>query len=644
MLRQMLTSLVLLAFVNLLMGCSISSTEQVAGPAVSAIQPEEKVTQLVLVDGTVVNFDSKGGIFHGGAQDGIKGKSTDGNDVFVPLNFMWLCRTGQPISLPLAALDTAHIAEVVLADNSFVMFDPPTASFNKRLSTVRGTTALKGTVTYALKDLRSIRAGHPAYTRINDIKNHPDIRISEVIDKQYRVFTFDSTGGCLASVGGGFFGKTEDGAPLMVPTDSVLYAGVERSDVGASVVVSLLAVIGVIGVIGLIALATKQSCPFIYSYDGQRYVFDAEPLGGTIAPVLARTDISKLDHARPVDGEYRLLVRNEVPETQYIDRMTMLLVDHPASSLVYPDLQGTFYEFQHISIATSSRNENGRNLMNFLRASDRVMWQTHLPLVSRDTNVTPRHEITVTLPKPANATKAWLVTNIGTSSWGSNMIRKTIEYRGNTAQAWLASLTPGSQSLAQMNQFIEREEMYHLKTWMKEGSVWQQATTILGQGPLISEDRVYPIDVSNVSGDSLVLRFDPPKGFWTFDYIGVSYEEPTTITPVRVSATWAQDQQGTSILERLTRTDSVHYTMPEVGDYANLRFNAPEAKSGMTRSVYLETSGYYELHLKQDLPEQLARLYNVFMTPGQIVKTLMEEYRAFHAQQLAQEQPSQTAH
>jgi len=275
------------------------------------------------------------------------------------------------------------------------------------------------------------------------------------------------------------------------------------------------------------------------------------------------------------------------------------------------------------------------SLMNFVRANDGVVWQTHLPSASKDTSRAVRHEVTVTLPKPPGAKKAWLITNVGTSSWGSNMIRKTVEYRGSTAPAWLASITPGSEALAELNQFLEREEMYHLKTWVKEGSSWKQEGMILGQGPLISEDRVYPIDVSNAAGDSLVLRFNPPKGFWTFDYIGVSYEEPATMSVLPVDARMAVDQGNRSLLDSLNAADNRYYAMPEVGNSANVTFAAPPRTDGMVRVVYLETTGYYELHLTKDKPEQLARLYRIALHPGQIVRTAMEEFIAWQAEQQA---------
>jgi hypothetical protein len=191
-----------------------------------------------------------------------------------------------------------------------------------------------------------------------------------------------------------------------------------------------------------------------------------------------------------------------------------------------------------------------------------------------------------------------------------------------------------------MYQFIDREEMYRLKAWVKEGDSWKQEALIQGQGPLISEDRVYPMDVSRTAGDSLVVRFNPPRGFWTFDYIGVSYEEPAVMTPAVVEAQRAEDRHGTSILDSLRNQDGAYYVMPEVGDWATVRFNAASGPEGTVRAVYLETGGYYELHLPKDKPDQLARLFTIWMNPGQIVGTLMEEYRSWLSDQQAARVPA----
>ena len=632
MFRQILTGLVLLAFVNFIMGCRVTTLEKIPGQ--EGQQIKEKVTGLVLLDGSTVTFNETGGSFSP-IRDSIRGRSADGKPVAVSSGRALQCRISPPKTIGIADLDSAHIAELVLRSNLLVTFQEPGGRYDKGAQKVTGKTVDGNRASYRLAIVKSIRTEKPTTINIGELKKSPQQPVYEVIDTDGFLTAFDSTGGLFGRQNALFVGRDVLMNHIEIPADSVLYANVVSTDAAGSVLATLGVIVGVLGVIALIALATKQSCPFIYSFDGQQFVFDAEPLGGAICAGLARTDISSLDFVKPLNGEYRLLVRNEVPETQYIDRMRLLVIDHPADAHVYPDLQGNFYSFTQVRGAASACDEQGMSLMNFLRASDKVAWQTHLPSASKAVTEPVRHELRITLPKPVDAKRAWLITNIGTSSWGSNMIRKTVEYRGATAGAWLKSLTPGSQSYVEMQQFLEREEMYNLKTWVKEGESWKQEGVIVGQGPFVSEDRVYPIDVSNVVGDSLVLRFNPPKGFWTFDYLGVSYENPTVMHASAVEASRAEDHRETSILGPLASIDDKYYSMPEVGDWANISFDVPAQPPATVRSVYLETRGYYELHLPHGIPDQLARLYEIGMNPGQIVKATMEEYRSWEAGQQA---------
>ncbi len=630
MTRQFVVGIVLAAFVNFLVGCTYTERAQVE----EAKKNTEKITELVLTDGSKIKCDARGAAFRPNRFVFQDSSSSVGGRFFVAEDSI-RCRTSRPESISPEALDTAHVAEVVLRNSLLVSFQSPGARFDTATQMLGGTTLEGMKVAYQIHSLRSIRSTRPATISLDELKLHAQQPVYEVVNKNSFVTTFDSSGWFLSQQPAAFVLTNSWGKTVVVPSDNVLYATIERANV-AGTILATLGVIFLIGaVIVIIALATKQSCPFVYSYTGQRYVFDAEPLGGAICRGLARTDISKLDSLKPVDGQYKLLVRNEVPETQYIDRMRLLVVDHPANTSVFPDLEGKFHSFTRVQGALSAVDENGKSLLNFLSASDGIVWQTHLPSASKEPVDPVRHTLTVTLPKQAGAQRAWLVTNIGTSSWGSNMIRKTVEYRGNGMDAWLKQVSPGSPAYTQLYSFLEREEMYHLKTWVKEGNSWKQEAVILGQGPLISEDRVYQIDVSHVTGDSLVLQFHPPKGFWTMDYIGVSYEEPSVMTPMLVDAQRAEDQRGESILDSLATPDGSYYTMPDVGDWAELSFPVPSVNAGDNRSIYLQTSGYYELHPSKDRHEQLARLVRMQMNAGQIVREAMEEFRAWQAQMIS---------
>jgi cytochrome c-type biogenesis protein CcmH/NrfG len=91
-----------------------------------------------------------------------------------------------------------------------------------------------------------------------------------------------------------------------------------------------------------------SSCPFLYAWNGARFEFVTDFLGGGemgyyVAPGV-RNDPDPVEYVRiapgalvPRDGRYELRVTNELEEVLYVDQLRLLAVDHPADVSVYPD-------------------------------------------------------------------------------------------------------------------------------------------------------------------------------------------------------------------------------------------------------------------------------------------------------------------
>ena len=83
-------------------------------------------------------------------------------------------------------------------------------------------------------------------------------------------------------------------APYELPLDQVQRFWVERKELSKARTIGLVAAVavGTVAIIVGVAAATKQSCPFVYSWDGTQYVFDAEPYGGAITRGLEKDDFT----------------------------------------------------------------------------------------------------------------------------------------------------------------------------------------------------------------------------------------------------------------------------------------------------------------------------------------------------------------
>jgi hypothetical protein len=403
-------------------------------------------------------------------------------------------------------------------------------------------------------------------------------------------------------------------------------ATVRKLDAAMSLVATLGVIGAIIGVILIIALATKESCPFVYSFDGENYIFDAEPYGGATCEGLKRTDYCRLEHLNPVRGKYELMFRNEVNETQYTDEVKLLVVDHSPDVQVVPDYLGNFYMSSGPVGPLKASDEKGMDITNLVSARDGAAWQSNLPVKGPFADDSRRHQLTFVFVKPAEAQSARLVVNAGTALWGSEMIRKMLELRGSGVDAWYQGISQHGLLYWQLYSFMEREELYTLKVYLNEARGWTQHGFLVGGGPFITEDRAYPIDISGVQGETLLVQLNPPVGFWSINYIGLDcsqYENPriTELSPVS-----ARDQNGNDILPLISQTDGQYHSLPEIGNSEKYTFDAPAQSPGTQRSIFLKASGYYQLHLTRDRPEQTELIARMVDTPGLIVDYAKSEY------------------
>lgn len=422
-----------------------------------------------------------------------------------------------------------------------------------------------------------------------------------------------------------------DGEPYVIALTDVSHLRLRRVDKAASVFATIGAVLGVallvLAVAAGIALATKDSCPFIYSWDGERYVFDAEPYGGAITRGLERDDYGKLEYLRPDDGQYRLMITNEVRETQYTNLMELWVVDHAPGVEVVPDEHGNLYALADLRPLTSATDGSGRDLTPWLRGRDEVVWEpAPVPGPAGDL----RDEITLTFPKPAAATQVRLLANAATGLWGSYMIGEMLRLRGTGLPVWYAMMDGSPVGPGALYAWNLREETYLLKLEVETDSGWQVRGLLPGGGPFISEDRVIPLEVGDVSGDRLRIRLRPPKGYWALNGFAVDYGRSGDFVVDTVAPVSAVDHTGRDVLAALLANDDSYYDMPETGDRGDVIFPAPATRPGLERTVILHSRGWYRLHL-DDLGEpDMARLERLMNEPGYAAVLAAERYAAWH--------------
>jgi Tfp pilus assembly protein PilF len=88
------------------------------------------------------------------------------------------------------------------------------------------------------------------------------------------------------------------------------------------------------------------SCPILYAWDGEQFRFVTDILGGGIIGYLIEPgqyytpdtdEYVPLDVLAPKDGKYVLQITNQLEEIIYLDAVSLVAVDHPVGTTVYPN-------------------------------------------------------------------------------------------------------------------------------------------------------------------------------------------------------------------------------------------------------------------------------------------------------------------
>lgn len=443
--------------------------------------------------------------------------------------------------------------------------------------------------------------------------------------------SFDPPG---ASIADGKVHATVKKAPYEIPVDQLQRVWIEHKEHSTGRTIGLVAAVGV-GVVAIVAgviAATKQSCPFVYSWDGTKYVFDAEPYGGAITRGLEKDDFTELSRLQEQNGVYRLRMTNEVDETQLTNLMELWVVDHPVGTRVVPDIQGKLHTVASAVAPTSARDAAGHDLLPWLRATDRLIWE---PPAVPDASGSLQGDIIMSFPKPAGATQVKLIANAATGLWGSYMIKRMVELRGRDVGAWYTAIDESQAARDALFAWEVREELYALKIYVEEPTGWQVRGILPGTGPFISKDRIVPLDVSRVKGDQLRIRIHPPAGFWALNSFNVDYSQDRPVSLEKVQLATAEDLQGNDVRQDLTAVDDRYLPMPNIGDTADLTFRAPPRRAGTDRAVFLHSRGYYKLHIAGTGEADRKMLQALENVHGTAVQFAASQYRQW---QIAKQQ------
>ena len=377
---------------------------------------------------------------------------------------------------------------------------------------------------------------------------------------------------------------------------------------------------GTIVVVAAIVAATKGSCPFVYSNDGEKYTFEGELYPGATRPSLERLDYLQLKHLKQKNELYSIKVSNELMEIQHTNSLVLLEVIHPENTVVKIDQYGNVHSIENpvqpeivklgnIILDKKIVSEEDSQCIQFNAIHDENEFQS---LYLKFTN-------------PEVNEHAKLLLTLKNSYWMDYTFGKFYEKFGSAFNEFQEKNR--YQSKEETTKWM-REQGLFLDVKINTKSGWKKVETLNLIGPLKNRDVVVPLNLKGLYGDSVELRLNCGFMFWEIDKIGLDYSKNEHFSINRKLPVHAIDQNGKDITSTILSSDNKYLIQPKIGDFTEIKFQASQVTHGMKISTFLENSGFYEYIRNYEGNPNVSELKE-FKKPGAFTRFSKDSYYQF---------------
>jgi hypothetical protein len=375
--------------------------------------------------------------------------------------------------------------------------------------------------------------------------------------------------------------------------------------------------------------------PLVSSYDGERFVEDADIFGGALHRRAKRADWSRLDHLQPVAGRYRLKIEKTHAETEYVDELALLAVDHPPGSRVVPDATGALHLLSTPERPLRATAFDGSDATTLVGQADGRIWISN-PF-GRDPRAPDqvRDGLTLEFVRPAGARAVTLALEVENTGWAFHLRHEFLGLLGRDVERWYAQMDGSAQSFRAFESARQRE--IALKVYLWEGEAWTIAGFVGEVGSAIPKVLALPIDLGAARGEHLRLRLESTVGLWTVDEVQADYAAAAPARVVEIRPASVTDEAGHDVTSALLASDDRSYEMTDASPSAVALFEAPpDPAPGLTRTLVLRSNGHYKIHVHGEGEPQWSLVERLVEEPGAFGRYALELLNGRQRSALAQ--------
>jgi hypothetical protein len=361
-----------------------------------------------------------------------------------------------------------------------------------------------------------------------------------------------------------------------------------------------------------------ESCPFIYGWDGKRYVLEGEAFGVALGRALELRTSTILPSVSVDNSRIKVRITNERPETHYINSVELVAVETDTSATAIADVNNVIWPVYKAVPALTASDLSGRNILERVRARDQLYWESDLSTTSSDFE----DVIQLSFSKPSSVQEGSLIVHAINTNLSEVIFKNLFEFLGDQSLAFMRAVEHDPEMIATMRNWIGESS---LKAFVWNGENWERIGMIYPEANVASFSRLIRFRTDNIKGDTVRIQLRALTDVWKLDAVNVDW---TLVQPLKTKEALLLSAVGPGerdVSAALRKADS-QYVVVVPPEQIDLTFRSVPPSPGKKITYALNAQGYLYEWFPEKKQESRVALAKLVPEAGKIayLKTLLK--------------------
>lgn len=294
-----------------------------------------------------------------------------------------------------------------------------------------------------------------------------------------------------------------------------------------------------------------ESCPYVYAWNGERYVLEAEPFGVGLGKALELTTVHLLPSAHAENGLVRLRLTNERQETHYVNSLDLFAIDLGAAPAAVLDDRGKAWPLSHPEAPAAISDQSGRDILAEVASIDGRSWECDASALAAGSGYEDVLDLAFVRPSRV-PTGSLVLTGINTSL-STAVFGHMCRVVGDQAPELMHAIETDPELIASLRTYLDDAS---LKASVWNGSEWETAGSFRPEANAVTFTRGLRIRVPEAAGDTVRIRLRGMADVWKVDALSMDWTDAYPLPMERVELLSAIGPEGEDVRDLIGRDDN----------------------------------------------------------------------------------------